>query len=249
MIITPIKTKPVVVGDTMESLLDTYIPTLRERSVVVITSKIISICQGDVIKQTKDVNKRDLIRKQSEYYLDDAANDAYGIVLTINNDTLIASSGIDESNGDGYLILWPKEPQDSAQKIWQYLRDKFHLKNLGIIISDSHTTPLRWGTSGIGIAWAGFDPLKNYIDTPDIFGRKLHVTKSSILDGLAASAVVTMGEGNEQTPIAVITNVPFVTFCDHPPTPEETAALGISKEEDIYAPLINSPKWKKGGAS
>lgn len=247
MQITPVKTPKVRVGMKLSELLDAAIPSLTDGSVVVVTSKIVSICQGDVVKNDNSVDKRDLIQKHSEYYLEDECNAKYGIILTINNHTLIASGGIDESNGDGYLIFWPKNVHEATKRIWQHLKDTFHLTRLGVIITDSHTTPLRWGTTGIGISWCGFDALKNYIDTPDIFGRPLHVTKASILDGLAAAAVVTMGEGNEQTPVAVINDVPFVEFQDRVPLPAEIAALRIAKEEDIYAPLINSPKWKKGG--
>jgi dihydrofolate synthase / folylpolyglutamate synthase len=247
MYITSVKTPKVRVGMRLTELLDKAIPSLVEKSVVVVTSKIVSICQGDVVKNDSSIDKRNLIHKHSEYYLDDQCNAQYGIILTINNDTLIASGGIDESNGDGYLILWPKNIHEATKNIWLHLKNKFHLSHLGVIITDSHTTPLRWGTTGIGISWCGFEALKNYIDTPDIFGRKLHVTKASILDGLAAAAVVTMGEGNEQTPLAVVSDVPFVKFVERPPTTEETSSLRITKEEDIYAPLINSPKWKKGG--
>jgi F420-0:gamma-glutamyl ligase len=89
--------------------------------------------------------------------------------------------------------------------------------------------------------------LKNYVDKPDIFNRPLHSTRASILDGLATSAVLLMGEGNEQTPLAVITDLPFVTFQDHAPTSEELQAMQISREDDLYGPLLNSVKWEKGG--
>ena len=74
------------------------------------------------------------------------------------------------------------------------------------------------------------------------------MTKSSVLDGLAASAVLAMGEGNEQTPLVVIRDANFVVFNDTPPSSGDIEALIIDRNDDIYAPLVNSPKWKKGGS-
>lgn len=248
MDITPIKTEKITPGALLHSILDHYLPPLQEKDIVVVTSKIVSICQGRVIKNDGKVDKYDLIRREAQYYLEEGSFAKYGIILTVKDQTLIASSGIDESNGDGYFVLWPKEPHQVAANIWQYLRKKFNLKSLGVLITDSHTTPLRWGTTGIGLAWCGFQALKDYIGTPDIFGRKLQVTKASILDGLAAAAVVTMGEGNEQTPLALIRRARFVNFMNRPPTAREVKSLQISLKQDIYAPLIDSPKWRRGGA-
>ena len=247
MIVTTYKTSKISVGDTLHSILDQYLPVLQERDVVVITSKIVSICQGQVIKNDGTVDKHDLIHKEAEYYIDPEATH-YDVTITIKQGTLIANSGIDESNGNNYFILWPLKPYASAQKIWIYLKKKHNLQKLGVIIVDSRTIPSRWGTIGVGIAWCGFEPLNSYIGTPDIYRRNLEMTKASVLDGLSASAVVAMGEGNEQPPLAVIRHPQFVVFTDTPPTDEEIEALKIDRKDDIYAPLINSTKWKRGGS-
>ena len=247
MIVTAYKTPKIVVGSDLFATLDECLPKLSEKSIVVVTSKIISICQGRIVKNDGTADKHDLIRREAQLYMEEETSRKWGIILTVKNDTLIASSGIDESNGNGHFILWPKDIEKTASDIWNYLRVNHHLKHMGVIITDSHTTPLRWGVTGIGIGWCGFEPLKNYINEPDIFGRLLHVTKASVLDGLAASSVLVMGEGKEQTPLSVITDVPFVTFKDRPPTPAEIKALHISVDEDIFSSLINSPLWKKGG--
>ena len=55
-----------------------------------------------------------------------------------------------------------------------------------------------------------------------------------------------MGEGNEQTPIAVISDVPFVEFQDRNPTKEEIEELKINIDDDLYAPLLKSVNWRKG---
>ena len=64
-------------------------------------------------------------------------------MLTMKNNILIPTAGIDESNGKGYYILWPKDPYQSAKKIYNFIKQEFKLNNFGIIISDSHCVPLR----------------------------------------------------------------------------------------------------------
>lgn len=65
------------------------------------------------------------------------------------------------------------------------------------------------------------------------------------MDGLAASAVVVMGEGNEKMPIALIEDVPFVSFQSRNPTTEELELLNITIDEDMYAPILKNVRWKK----
>lgn len=247
MEIIPIKTKPVRVGDDLYEIFDQYLPTLEEQTILVVTSKIVSICEGTVIKNDGAVDKHDLIKQEADSYLDVPLSQTYGVTITIKNNKLVANAGIDESNGNGYFILWPRDSFKSATIIWKYLRKKHNLTNLAIIISDSHVIPLQWGTRGRALAWCGLEPLKNYIGTPDIFGKHLHATKASVVDGLAAAAVAVMGEGSEQTPLAFIKDVPFVTFQDRPPTTEDIETLTIKPADDIYAPLLTSVQWVKGG--
>lgn len=244
MKIQAIKTTPIRASQhSMLEVLNSFIPGLVEGSIVAITSKIISLCEGNVVKAgAKD--KHDLIKKESEMYIDSSTN-SYGVSLTIKNNILIASAGIDESNGDGYYILWPKDPQKSANEIREYLSKKYSLKNFGIIITDSKTTPLRWGTTGICIAYSGFNALKDYRDKPDIFERKMLYTQANIADGLAASAVLVMGEGNEQTPLALIEHIPFVEFQNRNPTAEELKHLHIDMKDDLYGTLLQTGKWMK----
>jgi len=249
MIVTPYKTDPVVAGDTLFPILATYLPLLKEKDIVVVTSKIVAICEGNVIKTHSSFEKRKLIRTLSQLYIDNELTRRYGFQLTIANNILIPNAGVDESNGNGYLILWPKNPMKSATEIWTYLRKKNSITHLGIIITDSHTTILRKGTTGISLAWCGFSALNNYIGTPDIFGRKLKVTKAHIADGLAASAVTVMGEGSEQTPLAIIKEAQQVHFQTHSPTIEEMTDMRWPLEEDMYAPLLMDIPWKKGNGS
>ncbi|MEK7141044.1 MAG: coenzyme F420-0:L-glutamate ligase [Patescibacteria group bacterium] len=247
MIVTAIKTKPILPGDNLSLILDDYLPKLHEGDILAVTSKIVSICQGSVVKNDGSIDKLDLIKKEADAYLDLPLSETYGMTITIKNHKLVANSGIDESNGNGYFILWPRNPFASAAMIWTHVRQKSHLKNFGVIITDTHVAPLQWGTRGRSIAWCGIEPLKNYIGSPDIFGHNLHATKASVIDSLASSAVAVMGEGNEQKPIALIRDFPFAAYVSRPPTKKEIQALEISLDDDMYAPLLTAVEWKKGG--
>lgn len=247
MIVNAYKTHKIQANEDLYKILDKYLPTIEENAVVIITSKIVSLCQGDVIKHDANLNKNELIKSQADwYYTDDNLLKHWILYPTIKEDILIANAGIDESNADEYLVLWPKNVEATLTKIWQYLKEKHKLHHLGVIITDSRSTPLRWGTQGVGISWCGFEALKDYRNKPDIFGHPLKMTQESILDGLASAAVVVMGEGDEQTPLAMITDVPFVVFQTAPPTKEERAIMRIEKEKDIYGKMLTSVEWKEG---
>ena len=247
MQITAIKTEIIKPQEkTLLEILDTYLPPLRSSSIVVITSKIVSLCEGSVAKGGS--RKDELVRKEADYYLPSKQSKC-GISLSIKRNTLIPNAGIDESNGAGYLVLWPKDPQRTTNEVREYLCSRFKDKELGVIITDSWVTPLRSGTMGIAIAHSGFCALYDYRGEPDLFGRALEVTQANIADGLAAASVLCMGEGSEQTPLVVIEDLPFVQFQKRNPTPKELEASTIRISDDLYAPLLKSVDWKKGTAS
>lgn len=245
MKVTSIKTHKITTSDNdITKILDRYLPKLEEKSVVAIASKIISITEGRVVK-IGSIDKDELIAQEAQYFLPRKQN-KWHVALTIARDTLVATAGIDESNGDGYYILWPKDPQATANRIRLNLKQRFNLRNIGVIITDSKTTPLRWGVTGFALAHSGFTAVKDYIGKPDIFGRKLEYTKLNIADSLAASAVLAMGEGNEQTPIAVIENPPNVVFQDRNPSAKELSDLRVTITEDLYGAFLKKAPWKKG---
>lgn len=242
MKVVAIKTDKITVKEkNLLNILDKYIKSVEEKSILVVTSKIVSICEGRVIK-IGTIDKDALIIKEAEYYLPKKKSQ-YEFFLTIKNGLLMPSSGIDESNGNGFYILYPSSSQRVVNRIRLYLKMRFGVKNVGVVITDSRTTPLRWGTSGVALAHSGFLAIRDYIGTPDIFGRKLRVTKANILDGLAAAAVLVMGEGNEQTPLAIISDIPFVKFNNSNPSKKELTGLRITKKEDLFAPLLTSVRW------
>lgn len=245
MKVSGIKTHQITEKDTdVLAILDKYLPTLKEKSIVAVTSKIIAICEGRMAEDTDEIRDK-LVEEEAAYYLPRHSH-KYDFCISIKNHTFVATAGIDRSNGNGKLVLWPKDPQESANKIREFICQRKNIKDIGVVITDSKTSPLRWGVTGTAIAHSGFEALKSYIGVPDVFGRPLHFEKLNIAESLAASAVIVMGEGAEQTPLAVIEDVPFVKFKNQNPTEKELQDLQIELEDDVYYPLLTSVKWKKG---
>ena len=138
MNIVPVKTHKITAKDTnLFSVLDRYIKSIAEGSILAVTSKIVSICEGRTIPMetegTNETKKNKLIEQESQWYLDRSTN-PYSVSLTITNNTLVATSGIDESNVDGNYVLWPKDPQKSAERVREHLKKRFNLKKIGVII-------------------------------------------------------------------------------------------------------------------
>ncbi|MBI2018476.1 coenzyme F420-0:L-glutamate ligase [Candidatus Daviesbacteria bacterium] len=250
MIVKSIKTRKFLPPkDDLWGLLSDNIKSLKENSVVAVTSKIVSIGEGRCIPIADFPDKDKLVAEEADKYLPRAAAPHGFVMHTIKNGMMVASAGIDESNGANFYILWPKDPQKSAQRIWEFLKEKFKVKNLGVIITDSRLVPLKRGVLGIAIGYFGFKPLRDYRGKIDIFGREFKMETSNLPDSLATAAVLEMGEGNEQTPIGIITDTPYLEFTNTLPGEKVgNFSFKIPEKEDMFHPLIAAVKWKKGGS-
>ena len=236
MIIRPVKTRVFKEGENLLSFITRYVRTIPERSVIVVTSKIVALAEKRTAIIENRGTKVELILKESEL----AIPTKYAW-LTIKDRMVMASAGIDESNANGKLILLPNDSFRTARIVRKKLKEEYRVKNLGVLITDSRTIPLRAGVTGVALGYAGFRGIKDNRGTPDIFGRKFHFSRTDVADSLATAAVLTMGEGREQTPIAIIKEAPVV-FSNMTKRNE----LSISIEDDMYRPLFEKlPKTQK----
>ncbi len=231
MNITPTKTDQITTEDTdLFKIIDRYLPPLKERSIVVITSKIVSIAQQNTVLKTK-ADKQKLIESEADVVLGN--NNSQNFVITLKNGVLMPTAGVDPS-GDIYIML-PKDAYKSARDIADYLRSKYALRHLGVIITDSKSTVLRRGTLGYAVGYSGFCGLKNYDDPHDAFITKKKRRKLvNRVDALAGAAVAVMGDGKEQTPLAVINDLPFIAFNPSSPSKIELTSLHIKPSEDLF---------------
>jgi F420-0:gamma-glutamyl ligase len=244
---TAIRTRKVTAGAcTIEDLLDESLPSLGERSVLVVTSKVVSLCENCTLP-LEGTNLPRLVRDEAEWYMPDD-KPRHGYMTTIAHDMLTLNSGVDESNADGRYVLWPLNPQATANKIRQYLVKRFGLKEVAVVLVDSSFIPLRWGAIGLSLSHSGIEPVRSYADKSDLFGRPLRLSRTNIVDSLATTATLLMGEGNEQTPLAVIEDIPNVTFMQRDPSAQEIAARHTPPHEDMYGALLGTVRWEQGGA-
>ena len=246
MQVIPIQTSVFPIRGDLLTFMSDHLPSLDEKSVLVVTSKIVALSQGRVVDK-QQITKPDLIKKEADYYLPPTSS-KYGIMLTIKQAILAVSAGIDESNVINGYVLLPADLMLVAGQIWKFLRKQYRLKEVGVIITDSTTLPLKWGVVGRSLAYCGFAPLKNMIGQPDLHGRLLKMTQMNIAEGLAAAAVLEMGEAAESTPLCLIEEVKHIKFINYIPSSSQIAETIIKPEDDVYAPLLTAVKWqtKKG---
>ncbi len=218
-------------GDLAEFIVES-VPREKvgERMILAVTSKIVSLAEGRIVSK-RTIEKGALVRREADIYLGEAG---YGCQLTIKEGLFIPSAGIDESNSaGGDYILYPDAPFESARHLWHSLRAAWNLRELGVLLTDSRTFPLRWGVTGVCLSYWGFHAVKNMVGTEDLFGRTLQMTKINRADAFAAAAVVTMGEGKECRPLAVLSGMEC-EFSENT-DPKE---LRIPPADDLYMPLF-----------
>lgn len=230
MQIKALKTRVFKEREDLFSFILKYVKKIPENSVLVVTSKIVALAEGRTLPIKNKKEKIRIIKQESDF----ALKTKYAW-LTIKDGMAMASAGIDESNAKGKLILLPKDSFKSAEVLRKKLLQKFKIKKLGVLITDSRLFPLRAGVVGVALGYAGFKGIKDYRGTKDIFGRTLKMSQTDIADSLATSAVLCMGEGKEQQPLALITNAP-VYFVEKINKKE----LLISLKDDLYLPLFKS---------
>lgn len=205
-----------------------------EGKVLAVTSKIVSIFEDRFVSHSS-MTKADLVRQEADTYL---CEGQFGVELTIKHGLLIPSAGIDESNSEsGDYILFPKDPYQSAERIGKFLKEKFKLKNFGVILTDSHSMPLRRGVTGISLAHWGFKGVSSLVGQPDIFYKPLKFTHVDVADSLAVMAVLAMGEADDRAPLALVT-YPKTEFVDQSFAGSAAQEICIPPEQDLYFPLL-----------
>ena len=188
---------------------------LNEGDILVISSKYISNSQGRIldhnyIKPSENANelskKFSINQKLSEAIIresDIIFGGVSGFVITSSDNIMAPNAGIDKSNSQDKLILYPDDPYLVAEQIKRKLFLDYNT-HVGIIIVDSRLMPARIGTSGVAIACSGIEPVLDLRGNKDLDGNVLKVTFQAIADNLASIANHKMGEADELLPITII---------------------------------------------
>ena len=112
----PVKTRIVhPPKDDINDIIDSL--DIKDGDIIFITSKILGLHQGRTVK-IGEVPKEDLIKKEADRYLayENQTGD-FHVNLTVIQNVLIPAAGIDESNADGYYVMWPKKIDQLCQEI------------------------------------------------------------------------------------------------------------------------------------
>ena len=228
MEIQAIRTRVFKEGEDLVAFITAHIPKLKDGSILVVTSKIVALAEG-CVAEVKDKDR--IIKSEST-----RATKTKYVWLTEKDGMILANAGVDESNAGGKLILLPRDSFKTAEALRRQLSQLYKVK-FGVIVTDSRIMPLRAGVVGIALGYAGFRGLRDYRGKKDISGRKLKFSQTDVADSLATAAVLEMGEGSEQQPLAVITDAP-VEWTNRVNKKE----LLIPLKDDMYAPLFARKK-------
>ena len=232
--------------DLLGVLVESLEHPLREREVLCVVSKVVALEQGRLVALSKGKDSAQALSPPSQQaglveLLQQEADAVLGrsdgaFYLTLKDGLLVVNAGIDRSNvPDGYAVLWPRDPWTWARRFWERLRNQYGLRELGVVVTDSHLTPLRRGVTGIAVAWAGFEGIDSQIGAPDLYGAPLAVTEKAVADDLASASVLLTGEAGECTPFALVRNAPL-TFTDREIDPREPS---IDPQIDLFSPLLS----------
>ncbi len=116
---------------------------------------------------------------------------------------ICVNAGIDRSNVErGYIILPPKDPDASAERIRRRLKE-ITGKDVGVIITDTNGRCFRRGVVGVAIGVSGVLALRDWIGKSDLYGNLLSKTVECVADEIAGFANLIMGEGDWGIPVVI----------------------------------------------
>lgn len=192
-------------GDDLAEALSTAAPWLRDGDVVVVTSKVVSKCEGRLVTAPEDEDERDRLRRK---LVDDEAVRVLArkerTLITENRLGLIqAAAGVDGSNvGRTELALLPLDPDASAAALRAGLRARLGV-TVAVVITDTMGRAWRNGQIDAAIGTAGLAVLHNYSGAVDRHGNELVVTEVAVADEIAAAADLVKGKLTAM-PVAVV---------------------------------------------
>ena len=197
-------------GDDIAGALSAAAPWLRDGDIVVITSKVVSKCEGRIVAAPSDPEERDALRRR---LIDDEAVRVLArkgrTLITENRQGIVqAAAGVDGSNvAATELALLPLDPDASAAAIRTALRERAGA-DVGVLITDTMGRAWRNGQTDTAIGAAGVPVLHAYAGAHDGHGNELLVTEVAVADEIAAAADLVKGKLTG-VPVAVVRGLPL----------------------------------------
>jgi coenzyme F420-0:L-glutamate ligase / coenzyme F420-1:gamma-L-glutamate ligase len=181
-------------------------PTLAHGDVVVVTQKVVSKAEGQLVPFDPDDPdaKRTLVEQESVRILRRRGD---LIISETRHGFICANAGVDLSNvADGTAALLPEDADRSARRIRAGLQHLCGVE-VGVIISDTFGRTWRRGVTDVAIGCAGVAAVIDLRGTPDANGRELMATELCVADELASAAELVMGK-DRGIPAAIVRGVP-----------------------------------------
>jgi coenzyme F420-0:L-glutamate ligase/coenzyme F420-1:gamma-L-glutamate ligase len=214
---------------------------ILDGDMLVVAHKIVSKAEGRIVdlkkvkpspkakkmgkEHGKDPRIMQLILKESARILK-AKN---GIIVSETRHGLVcANAGVDQSNVQGEsALLLPIDPDKSARLLMDAIKKKIE-KEVAVIITDTFGRPFREGQTNVAIGVAGINPIKSYIGSRDMYGRKLRVSEIAIADEIASAAELVMGK-SEGVPVTIVRGYAFEKV-----TKTSAKSLQRSRKQDLF---------------
>jgi coenzyme F420-0:L-glutamate ligase/coenzyme F420-1:gamma-L-glutamate ligase len=217
-----------------------------DNDVLVVAHKIVSKAEGRVVnlehikpsveslkiaeEDGKDPRIMELILDESKEMI----RHSNGVIIVETRHGFIcANAGVDQSNVEdsvNHAVLLPVDADASANKIRESLREKTAGKDFAVIITDTFGRPFREGQTNVAIGIAGIEPIKSYVGSADMYGKKLRVTEIAVVDEIASAAELVMGK-LERVPVVIIRGYKY----QKPEKESSTVSKLIRpKEKDLF---------------
>lgn len=203
-------------------------PVVDHGDIVVITSKVVSKAEGRIIPA---VEREAAIERETIRVVATKVH-AGGVTRIVENrqGLVQAAAGIDASNTpDGTCLLLPEDPDRSARRLCQGLRDALD-KHIGVVMTDTMGRPWRMGQTDVAIGAAGVVAIDDLAGSTDSYGHPLRVTAAAVADEVAGAANLVLGKSS-QCPVALVRGLDkYVGSLDLP----GATSLRRDPEEDLF---------------
>jgi coenzyme F420-0:L-glutamate ligase/coenzyme F420-1:gamma-L-glutamate ligase len=192
-------------GDDLAAALVTAAPWLRDGDIVVVTSKVVSKCEGRIVAAPSDPDERDALRRKliDTEAVRVLARKGRTLITENRNGIVQAAAGVDGSNvGATELALLPADPDGSAAALRTALGDRLGV-NVAVLVTDTMGRAWRNGQTDAAIGSSGLPVLYGYAGAVDRHGNELVVTEVAVADEIAAAADLVKGKLTA-VPVAVV---------------------------------------------
>jgi coenzyme F420-0:L-glutamate ligase/coenzyme F420-1:gamma-L-glutamate ligase len=197
-------------GDDLSAAVAAAAPWLRDGDVVVVTSKVVSKCEGRLVPAPEDAEARDQLRRKliDQESVRVLARKGRTLITENRLGVVQAAAGVDGSNvGAAELALLPVDPDASAAALRAGLRERLGVA-VGVVVTDTMGRAWRNGQTDAAVGAAGLAVLHSYAGVVDAHGNELRVSEIAVADEIAAAADLVKGK-LAAIPVAVVRGLPI----------------------------------------